>query len=168
MHSGNEEWLTDLRKQYPQCFDARAKVLEIGSLDINGSIRSFFKDCTQYVGVDKIAGPGVDVVADAAAIDFALRGFNVGVCFSVFEHTPDGFAILRNLVKAMNPPAYIILCWGAEGNNWHPPEPWALVPHADVHGWAAQLDRVEIVDAFFEGHRYDNCPGAYDMLLRVT
>lgn len=38
-------------------------VLEVGSLDINGSIRTFFHDC-DYIGLDVSEGNGVDVVSD--------------------------------------------------------------------------------------------------------
>ncbi|MDB0050250.1 hypothetical protein N9F31_02215, partial [Pseudomonadales bacterium] len=45
-------------------------VLEIGSYDVNGSIRSLF-NAQNYVGVDLVEGPGVDVVAGGQSLDFA-------------------------------------------------------------------------------------------------
>ena len=39
------------------------KVLEIGSLDINGSVRPLFEDAEYYLGIDMQEGPGVDLVA---------------------------------------------------------------------------------------------------------
>jgi hypothetical protein len=39
----------------------RKKVLEVGSLDINGSVRPLFTDC-DYMGIDLGDGPGVDQV----------------------------------------------------------------------------------------------------------
>ena len=44
-------------------FYKRPKVLEIGSYDVNGSVRSNFKHVQEYVGVDLIPGPSVDVVS---------------------------------------------------------------------------------------------------------
>lgn len=41
---------------------ARSRVLEIGSLDINGSVRMFFPEPARYVGIDVAEGPGVDRV----------------------------------------------------------------------------------------------------------
>jgi hypothetical protein len=42
--------------------------LEVGSLDVNGSLRRFFGG--PYFGVDTRVGPGVDVVASAGALPF--------------------------------------------------------------------------------------------------
>jgi len=38
-----------------------AKVLEIGSLDLNGSVRRFVSNCA-YTGIDVAPGEGVDIV----------------------------------------------------------------------------------------------------------
>jgi hypothetical protein len=50
-----------------------AKVLEIGSYDVNGSLRSLFAKAGEYTGVDLKEGPGVDLVAFGHQID-ALDG----------------------------------------------------------------------------------------------
>jgi 23S rRNA G2069 N7-methylase RlmK/C1962 C5-methylase RlmI len=39
-----------------------ARVLEIGSYDVNGGIRHLFRGASDYVGVDLDHGPGVDRV----------------------------------------------------------------------------------------------------------
>ena len=58
-------------------------VLEIGSYDVNGSIRSLF-DTEHYVGVDLVAGPGVDVVADGQSVDYPDATFDVVLSCEVF------------------------------------------------------------------------------------
>jgi hypothetical protein len=55
-HPQQAEFVAYCRLQYPQNFKD-CKVLEVGSLDINGSIRDFFTDC-QYIGVDLGEGQG--------------------------------------------------------------------------------------------------------------
>ena len=47
-------------------------ILEIGSYDVNGSIRNFFPD-SNYVGVDLTEGPGVDLVIVSAFARFAAQ-----------------------------------------------------------------------------------------------
>ena len=42
-----------------------ASVLEIGSYDVNGTVRKLFAAAGHYVGVDLVEGPGVDVVGSA-------------------------------------------------------------------------------------------------------
>jgi RimJ/RimL family protein N-acetyltransferase len=60
----------------------------------------------------------------------------------------------------------IFLCWGAEGNLHHGPEPWAIVPAADFAASAKDWP-IEVIDEFFEGKRFTpDCQGAYDLVAR--
>lgn len=63
------------------------RVLEIGSMNVNGSPRPLFKGA-EYTGVDFREGPGVDVVLDAAKLPerFPLGHFDVVVCVETLEH----------------------------------------------------------------------------------
>jgi hypothetical protein len=71
-------------------------ILEIGSLDINGSVRPIFQSTKRsYIGVDMQEGPGVDIVADASTFSIGLQ-FDVIVCAEVFEHTPVWREIIEN------------------------------------------------------------------------
>jgi hypothetical protein len=47
-------------------------VLEFGSRNLNGSVRSIIHAHT-YVGVDLYEGPDVDIVGDAATVDLSPR-----------------------------------------------------------------------------------------------
>lgn len=60
MHTEPFQFVTDLKTKYPSYFTS-TKVLEVGSLDINGSVRGFFNNC-QYTGLDVGPGKGVDIV----------------------------------------------------------------------------------------------------------
>ena len=63
-------------------------VLEIGSLDINGSVRPIFTQYARtYLGIDPQSGPGVDYVCDASLFHTGPI-WDVVVCAEVFEHTP--------------------------------------------------------------------------------
>jgi hypothetical protein len=42
---------------------SQKRIIEIGSYDVNGSVRKFFKN-SHYTGVDLIPGIGVDVVCE--------------------------------------------------------------------------------------------------------
>lgn len=50
---------------------ASLRVVEIGSLDVNGSVRSLFHG--DYLGVDVSNGPGVDMAGDAVEVLWGLR-----------------------------------------------------------------------------------------------
>ncbi len=63
MHSEVSSFIKQVRWKHPFHF-LNKKVVEIGSLDINGSPRKYFYRCS-YTGVDIGKGKGVDVVCNA-------------------------------------------------------------------------------------------------------
>jgi hypothetical protein len=81
---------------------APASVLEIGSLDINGSVRALFGAGVDYHGLDVVDGPGVDEVGDAATWR-ASRGYELVVSTEVLEHAPRWRDILTNAWDAVAP-----------------------------------------------------------------
>lgn len=95
------------------------KVLEIGSLDINGSVRPMFKPFTsKYVGLDTQEGPGVDIVYDAAKYT-KPNAFDVVVCAEVFEHTPEWQTIIKKSYKNLVEGGIFIATMAGEGRHPH-------------------------------------------------
>ena len=91
-------------------------VLEIGSLNVNGSVRELF-DNADYVGIDRRPGPGVDVVMDAR--DVRATGFDVVVCTEVLEHDPDPQSIIDCAERVLKPGGLLILTAGSNGREPH-------------------------------------------------
>jgi hypothetical protein len=100
-----------------------ASVLEVGSLDINGSVRPLFADAAHYHGVDLVAGPGVDEVADAADWTPQQR-YDVVVSAEVLEHTSRWRAVLDTMWAALAPGGTLLVTGAA------PPR----APHSAVDG----------------------------------
>lgn len=86
-----------MRSRFPAAFDG-VRVLEIGSLDINGSVRDFYTNA-DYTGVDLAPGPGVDVVGQGQDLDYADRSFDVSVSAECFEHNPYWLETFANMTR---------------------------------------------------------------------
>jgi SAM-dependent methyltransferase len=164
MHPGNRTWLALLKGAMPSYFDGAA-VLEIGSYIINGSAREHFGKAKSYVGVDRNAGPGVDLVMEAKDTAFESEGqFDTLVYLSVFEHDPDWKAGFAHNLKWVRPGGLVIVGWGAEGNRRHNPEPWAPVPAQEVITAIASWP-LRILDSLMEEDRFGpDTAGAYDLV----
>lgn len=94
-------------------------VLEIGSLDINGSVRPMFKPFqASYTGIDMQEGPGVDIVVDAAKF-INFEAYDVIVCAEVFEHTPYWPQIIQNSYNNLLPGGVFIATMAGEGRPPH-------------------------------------------------
>ncbi len=94
--------VASVRQRFPQFFTG-TRVLEVGSLDINGSVRGQFTGC-DYIGVDVAPGPGVDVVAQGQALDYDDEAFDVVISCECFEHNPywlETFANMRRMCRGL-------------------------------------------------------------------
>lgn len=109
----------------------RGRVLEVGSLDVNGSVRSLFnRRATEYVGVDMRPGPGVDIVARAAALPFDDALFDVVVTTETLEHDATFWLTMAEIGRVLKPGGYLILTTRGNGFGEHhePDDFWRFMP----------------------------------------
>ena len=89
-----------------------SRVLDVGSRNINGSVRDVINTET-FIGVDMIAGPGVDIVAnghDLAKIFPETRDhFDLITCCETFEHDNKFWLTLEAMKKILNPGGYLLI-----------------------------------------------------------
>jgi|LakMenEpi03Aug12_release.lakeMendotaPanAssembly.Ray.scaffolds.fasta_scaffold220217_2 hypothetical protein len=87
-----------------------ARVLEIGSYDVNGSIRSLFSEVNEYTGIDLCAGPGVDLVANAHDLkNLNLGKFEIVISCETLEHDPNWRLTVKNLVESLSDNGVLII-----------------------------------------------------------
>jgi hypothetical protein len=83
MHTEPYQLVADLKKTFPEYFTGK-KVLEVGSLNINGTVRDFFHTC-EYTGIDLDKGKGVDVICPAH-LYIHPEEFDVVISTEMLEH----------------------------------------------------------------------------------
>lgn len=124
------------------------KVVEVGSYDVNGSLRSIFQNTQEYVGLDFNPGPGVDVVlSDPYQFPFDDNTFDVLVTTSCFEHSEmfwltflEGLRILKpHGLFYMNAPSswmcyhqFPVDCWRFYPDSSKALETWGRRNHFPV------------------------------------
>lgn len=78
------------------------KILEIGSLDVNGEIRSIFKDYDLYHGIDIHSGKNVDIVGHFASkeVQDSIEDFyDLVICCNVMEHDKEWRHTFENVLN---------------------------------------------------------------------
>jgi SAM-dependent methyltransferase len=119
-------------------------VVEVGSRNINGTIRDLFRGCT-FIGTDIRAGIGVDVVADGATYRPPLPA-DVAICCEVLEHAENAKHIVRNLWAIVKPGGYIVITCAAperkphsaiDGCDLKPGEYYCGVTPEEIRDWLA-------------------------------
>jgi len=109
-------------------------VLELGSYDVNGTVRPYIESLNpaSYVGVDIMAGPCVDVVCDAADLlnHFQPATVDVLVTTEMLEHVRDWRRVIYNMKRVMRPGGLIVLTTRSRGFPLHdyPGDFWRYEP----------------------------------------
>jgi SAM-dependent methyltransferase len=116
-HPEQLEFIRHVKTHLPHYFEKNS-VLEIGSLDINGTIRGFFNNC-EYTGLDVAPGPGVDIVCDGQNFDAADASFDVVISCEVMEHNPHWQATMANMIRLLKPGGLIIMSCATIGRKEH-------------------------------------------------
>jgi len=120
-------WLAKVRDQFIR---KPGDVLEIGSLNINGTARSVFEiAATSYLGVDMCAGPGVDLMCNAHDLDLG-RQFDTVLCLEMLEHDTHPHRTIDVLHK--HAARWLVISAAANGFREHkyPRDYWRFRPDA--------------------------------------
>jgi SAM-dependent methyltransferase len=118
-----------------------APVLEVGSYNVNGTVRDLFPQ--PYVGLDMREGPGVDVVADVTEAMIASRHYGTVVCVETLEHVAEPQGALYAMQRALRPGGLFVGTWPFifEVHDY-PSDYWRVTPA----GFAYLLDKAGFVD----------------------
>ncbi|MCR6664783.1 MAG: class I SAM-dependent methyltransferase [Methyloversatilis sp.] len=94
------------------------RVLEVGSHDVNGSIRKIFEG-SEYLGVDLFEGPGVDVVASGHELDFPDGAFDITISSECFEHNPFWVETFANMHRMTADAGVLVMTCASRGRLEH-------------------------------------------------
>lgn len=100
------------------------RVIDIGSYDVNGTLKPIFKS-GNYTGLDMEMGPNVDVVAKANDIPFKDSYFDVVLSSSCFEHDDFFWETFLEMCRILKPGGFMYIqapsngpYHGWPGDNW--------------------------------------------------
>jgi hypothetical protein len=115
VHDSVRTWVQLQIDRYGFNAPPAASVLEVGSYDVNGSVRSMFAG--DYTGIDYREGPGVDRVMDAERE--SLPWAQIGLCLETLEHVARPQRLLENIYEAVA--GYLLLtCRGYDERGCWP------------------------------------------------
>jgi hypothetical protein len=92
--------------------------LEVGSYDVNGSVRKFFPNA-DYVGVDLIQGPGVDLVCEGDKIPHQDNNYHITISCECFEHNPSWAETFINMYRMTKDGGLVIFTCATTGRAEH-------------------------------------------------
>lgn len=145
-------------------------VLEVGSFDVNGSVRDAAQQYAprRYVGVDIAEGPGVDAVCSAGELvkAFGESSFDVVVSTEMLEHVPNWKSAITEMKRVLRPGGSLILTTRSPGFSLHgyPADFWRFSTgdmgeiFADFDDLRIESDRDGSPGVFVSGTKSDRDP----------
>ena len=104
-------------ERFPTLMD---KVVDIGSMDINGGPHTIAKKmANEYLGIDIGEGPNVDVICSAHKVEYPSNYFSCAMSSQCFEHNPLWRESLVNMIRMTNPGGLIVFSCSGTGFGEH-------------------------------------------------
>jgi SAM-dependent methyltransferase len=155
----NSECIRFVEKRLTESEIKGNRVLEVGAMDVNGSVRRLAvqHQPVAYVGVDIAPGPGVDEVCDVQNIlrQYGHAAFGVVICTEVLEHVREWRTAISQLKHVLKPTGVLLLTTRSKGFPYHgyPHDFWRFECH-DLEAIFGDLE-IEAVE------RDPSSPGAF-------
>lgn len=113
---------------------SRATIVEIGAMNVNGTLRSVAPPKAKYIGIDQQAGPGVDIVVPpGTAIPVAPGTADLVMASSVLEHDMMFWATFTQMCQLAKLGGYIYLNVPSNGSvHSYPVDCWRFYPDAGM------------------------------------
>ncbi len=106
MHQEVQDFLKKTKEKYPEYF-VKKRVLELGSLNMNGTPRDFFVDC-DYIGIERRVGRDVDIVSDAHKFN-SVMPFDVIISTEMLEHDKYADLSIENAKRLLKKDGLLIV-----------------------------------------------------------
>jgi SAM-dependent methyltransferase len=116
-HKEQREYFLHIKNILPDYFKNK-KVLDVGSLDVNGNNRHLFENCN-YIGIDIAEGKNVDHTTLCHEYNAPDRAFDVIISNDCFEHDMYWEKSLKNIVRMLSPNGLFLFTCKTEGSGEH-------------------------------------------------
>lgn len=110
------------------------RVVEIGSQDVNGTLRDACPNAFDYIGVDFEAAKGVDVILeDPYVFPFESESADIVISSSCFEHSEMFWLVFLEIMRILKPKGLFYLNAPSTGDvHRYPVDCWRFYPDSGM------------------------------------
>ncbi len=137
-------------------------VLEVGSLNVNGSLRDYVRSLgdepyfgiESYVGIDIQDGDGVDIVMPAEDLPKRFsEQFDLIICTEMLEHAENWREAINGMKHVLNHGGYIFITTRSPGFPYHeyPGDHWRYTKE-DMYKIFRDFDVIVCIDDHYPDH----------------
>jgi SAM-dependent methyltransferase len=109
-------------------------IVDVGSSNVNGSLKKYINDSNKYIGLDLLKNDGVDIVLnDPYSFPFDDNSVDVILCTSVFEHCEFFWELYLEIMRVLKPDGLFYLNVPSHGEyHTYPIDSWRFYPDAGL------------------------------------
>lgn len=171
-HQQQQDFCLSVRNRLPEFFSG-VKVLDCGSLDINGANNYLF-DKAVYTGIDVGPGKNVDIVCKTHEFDAPDGSFDVVVSTECFEHDMYYQKSLVNIVRLLRSGGLFLFTCATTGRPEHgtrrttPQDAPLVMSHGSWGDYYKNLTEADVrevldVDAVFSRYEFSGSSVTKDL-----
>jgi SAM-dependent methyltransferase len=155
-----------LIKYVPDFKIKNLKILEVGSKNLNGTLRSVLNNAKcSYVGIDTSGGKDVDIVLlDPYKYPAVDNSFDIVWSSSCFEHNEMFWLSFNEMVRVCKSGGYIYICAPfKEGVHLEPVDCWRFLPdgYKALSKWNKQA---KFQEAYIDSRPHNDCVGIFQVI----
>lgn len=91
--------MTSIDKEFIEFLNLKGRILDVGSLDINGNIRNYCNGL--YLGIDIRKGSNVDVQTSSHNLPFKNESFDNIISIGTLEHDKEFWTSLKEMRRVL-------------------------------------------------------------------
>jgi len=118
-HPEQQEFFKRLGISFAKDFGEARRILEIGSQNINGTIRSFFPHASEYIGIDLGLADCVDWVVPGELLELPDGWADITISTECFEHCEAWENVFKNMLRMTRPGGLVVFTCASTGRSTH-------------------------------------------------
>ena len=130
-------------------------VIDIGSMDINGTLKPIFNQAKAYIGIDQFPGKNVDIISSSHKINLENDYADIVVTSSCFEHDDMFWISFLEICRIVKPNGHFYINapsngpyhahpvdnWRFYEDSWKALEKWGLYNHFSIKLIESYIDQ---------------------------
>lgn len=120
-HPAQRQFIHGCLSRFTEVTKSSTNILEVGSQDINGSIRDYFpaNETKTWIGLDLGKGKGVDFTIPGELVQLPNGWADIAFSTECFEHAENWTSILTNIIRICRHEGLVILTFAGNGRPTH-------------------------------------------------
>jgi len=146
-HIQQRDFIRKTKDHFPEFFEG-CDVLEVGSLNINGTVRDFFSYNKSYIGIDLIEGKDVDLIVAGNKIEHDDGTYDTVISTECFEHDKYWKDTFQNMYRMTKVGGMVIFTCASDGRPEHGTTRTSPADSPATNDYYMNLNKEHFLEAF--------------------